>query len=152
VPTKRELAAAEDAAWGELLELLESLTPTQIEETGYYPEGWSAKDLMAHIGSWQAEAGVILQQIRGGTFRDGEIDVDEYNRRFHEANAGLPLSVVRAELVSARTRMIMEWNALPEVTPKAEEWFLESGEEHYGEHAPRLRQWVAELRSGAAAP
>lgn len=144
---KRELAAAEDAAWGELLGQLESLSPAQLVEPGYYPEGWSAKDLMAHIGSWQAEAGIILQQIRNGTYRDVEVDVDEYNQRFHEANAGLPLPVVWAEMVSARTRMITEWNRLPEVTPKAGEWFLECGEEHYGEHLPRLREWAAELLS-----
>jgi hypothetical protein len=146
-PTKRELAAAEDRAFLEFDGLLESLTPAQMEEPGYFPEGWSAKDLMAHIGSWQAEAGMVLQQIRNGTFRDEPVDVDEYNRRFYETNADVPLSVVRAEYHAARTRMLTEWNPLPEITPKALEWFVESGEEHYAEHLPRLREWVEELRS-----
>jgi GTP-binding protein len=143
---KRELAAAEDAAWGELDGLLESLTAEQLEEPGYYPEGWSAKDLMAHIGSWQAEAGLILQQIRNGTYRDSDVDVDAYNRQFYEANRDLPLSVVRAELHAARTRMLKEWGALPEVTRAAESWFRECGEIHYQEHLPRLREWATELR------
>jgi hypothetical protein len=42
--------------------------------------------------------------------------------------------------------MLQEWNALPELTAKAEEWFVESGAEHYGEHAPRLRDWLDEAR------
>lgn len=145
--SKLELAAAEDRAFVEFDALLESLTPAQMEKPGYFSEGWSAKDLMAHIGSWQAEAGKILQQIRYGTHRGEAVDVDEYNQRFHEANADLPLPVVRAEYHSARMRMLMEWNAIEEVTPKAEEWFVESGEEHYAEHLPRLREWSEELRS-----
>jgi hypothetical protein len=143
---KRELAAAEDAAWGELNATLESLTPSQLEEPGYFEEGWSLKDLMAHIGSWQAEAGRILQQIRWGTHRREPVDVDAMNELFYEANKDLPLSVVRAELFSARTRMITEWNALAEVTETAEEWFVESGAEHYAEHAPRVLEWAEEVR------
>lgn len=145
--TKRELARAEDAGWSEMMELIESLSPAEIELPGYYREGWSVKDLMAHVGSWQAEAGQILQQIRWGTFRGRPVDVDAMNEQFYEANKDLPLPVVRAEAWSARTRMLTEWNDLPEVTPEAEEWFRESGPEHYEEHLPRLRDWVKELRS-----
>lgn len=145
--TKRELARAEDAGWSEMMELIESLSPAEIELPGYYREGWSVKDLMAHVGSWQAEAGQILQQIRWGTFRGRPVDVDAMNEQFYEVNKDLPLPVVRAEAWSARTRMLTEWNDLPEVTPEAEEWFRESGPEHYEEHLPRLRDWVKELRS-----
>jgi hypothetical protein len=27
-------------------------------------------------------------------------------------------------------------------------WIAKAGPEHYAEHLPRLREWVAELRSG----
>ena len=43
--------------------------------------------------------------------------------------------------------MLREWSLLPEITPKAEEWFVESGPEHYAEHSERLREWVADLRA-----
>ena len=144
--TRTELCRDEDAAWAELVGLLESLTPEQAEEPGYYPD-WSVKDLMAHVASWQAEAEMAFQQMRNGTYRPAPLDVDELNRRFHEANRDQPLPVVRAELWAARTRMLAELNALPAVTEEAARWFLESGPEHYREHLPRLRQWVRELRS-----
>jgi mycothiol maleylpyruvate isomerase-like protein len=143
----RELLRDEDAAWKELIDLLESLTPDQVEEPGYVPEGWSVKDLMAHIGSWAAEAGQMLERIRVGTYTDDRVDVDAMNARFYEANKDLPLGVVRAEMWSARTRMLTEWAALPEITPEAEEWFVESGANHYREHIPRLGEWVEELRA-----
>ena len=63
------LMAAEDAGWDELHALMDSLTPQETEQPGYYPEGWSAKDLLAHIGSWLAEAGVFLLRIRVGTYK-----------------------------------------------------------------------------------
>jgi Mycothiol maleylpyruvate isomerase N-terminal domain len=139
---KRELAAAEDAAWVELWGLMESAGPDRVDEPGY-SEDWSLKDLMAHIGCWQAEAVQVLEQVRNGTYSPRQIDVDTMNQGFYEANRDLPVSVVRAEMWSARNRMLQEWGALPEVTPKAEEWFVESGAEHYGEHLPRLREWLA---------
>ncbi len=143
--TKREHLAAEDAGWIEFIDLIERLTNEQIEEPGYYPEGWSAKDLLAHIGSWQAEAVQVLEQIHMGTFAQQRIDVEQMNEQFYQANKDLPLSVVRVECWSARNRMLEEFNALPEVTVEAEEWFVECGPMHYAEHVDRLREWVGEL-------
>lgn len=57
------------------------------------------------------------------------------------------LDIVRAQAAAARTRMLLEWGELPEVTPEAAFWIRKAGAEHYGEHLPRLREWVAELRS-----
>jgi hypothetical protein len=145
--TMRELLRAEDAGWSELIELVESLTPAESEQPGYFPEGWSVKDLLAHIASWQAEAGQILEQIRMGTYRGRPVDVEAMNKRFYEANKDLPLSIVKAEAWAARNRMLAEWSELPELTPEAEEWFRESGPGHYEEHLGRLREWVAELRA-----
>jgi hypothetical protein len=143
--TKRELMAAEDVGWRDFLGLVESLTADQMVEPGYYPEGWSVKDLLGHIGAWQAETVQVLEQIRVGTFGPQRVDVDVLNQQFYEANKDLPLPVVRAECWSARNRMLEEWNALSQVTPDAEEWFVESGANHYEEHNGRLREWVGEL-------
>ena len=147
MPTKRELQAAEDAGWAALHEVIESLSAQQQQEAGYTSEGWSVKDLMAHIGCWQAEAEQVFQQMRMGTYDRRKLDVDAMNREFFEANRDLPLPVVKSEMYSARTKMITELNLLAEITPSAESWFVESGAEHYREHLPRLREWIEELRS-----
>jgi hypothetical protein len=147
--TKRELLAAEDRGWTEFLDLVESLTADQMQEPGHHSEGWSVKDLLAHIGCWQAEAVQVLEQIRMGTYGRKPVDVEALNERFYQVNRDQPLSVVRAESWSARNRMLEEWNALPEVTPDAEEWFVESGQNHYQEHVERLRVWVRKLSARA---
>jgi Mycothiol maleylpyruvate isomerase N-terminal domain len=142
-----ELMTAEDAGWGEVHALMDSLTPDQAERPGYYPEGWSAKDALAHIGSWLAEAGVLLQRIAMGTYRPEEVDVDAMNEQFLAAMKDIPLQTVRAQATAARARMLQAWEALPELTPDAAFWIHKSGAEHYAEHLPRLREWVAELRA-----
>ncbi len=137
----------EDAGWAELHELTDSLSFDEAERPGYFKEGWSAKDLLAHIGSWLAEAGLILERIQVGTYRPEEIDVDAMNEQFREAMADVPLDIVKAQASAARTRMLQAWQALPEITPEAAFWVRKSGAEHYQQHLPRLREWVAELRA-----
>jgi hypothetical protein len=82
------LLAEEERGWTELHALVDSLPPDRVEEPGYFAEGWSAKDLIAHIGSWLAEAAAVLERIRFGTYRPGEIDIDATNEAFFEAMRG----------------------------------------------------------------
>jgi hypothetical protein len=96
--------AAEDAGWDELHALMDSLTAEAAEQAGYYPEGWSAKDLLAHIGSWLAEAGVFLLRIRVGTYTPEEVDVDAMNRTFLELMKDVPLQTVRAPSLGSQSQ------------------------------------------------
>jgi hypothetical protein len=146
-PTASELMAAEDAGWDELHSLMDSLTLEEADKPGYYPEGWSAKDLLAHIGSWLAEAGVFLVRIRVGTYKLEELDIDAMNRTFLEIMKDVPLQTVRAQASAARARMLLAWGELPELTREAAFWIRKAGADHYAEHLPRLREWITQLRS-----
>jgi hypothetical protein len=143
--SKQALFVEEDRAWNELHRLVDSLPEEKVAEPGYFEEGWSAKDLVAHIGSWLAEAGAVLERIRFGTFDPQEIDVDAMNKAFHDAMHDVPFSVVRAQGVASRNRMLRAWRSLPEDSPEANTWIRKAGPDHYSEHLPRLREWVKEL-------
>jgi hypothetical protein len=145
--TKRDLMAEEDRLWVELHDLVDSLPPDRMETPGYFEEGWSSKDLVAHIGSWLAEAGVCLEQIRFDTYRAEELDIDSMNQRFYEAMKDVPFQTVRAQAWAARSRMLRAWAEVDDGTPEADRWIRKSGPEHYSEHLPRLREWVRELTS-----
>jgi len=148
VPTKAELLQQEDAAWARFEGVIESLDEKQIIEPGYYPDdGWSVKDLIGHIGSWMAEASMMLERIRFGTYAPDTRDTDDLNKLFFESNRDLPFDVVRAECASARVRILQEWDALTEMTTEAVEWFEESAARHCAEHQDRLEAWAEELRA-----
>jgi hypothetical protein len=149
VPTKRDLCTAEEDGWLRLMLAVADVPRDATERAGYYPE-WSVKDMLGHIGAWHAEAVQIFEQIRVGTFRPEPIDVDAMNATFVAALRDQPMFVVKAEAAASRTRFVQEFSLLSELTPDAEEWFVESGAAHYQEHMPRLMEWAAELRSDRA--
>lgn len=142
-----EVLAAEEAGWTELHSLIDQLKPEQAERPGYYVEGWSAKDLLAHVGAWLAEAGMMLERIAAGTYRHEDIDIDDVNRLSLEAMRDIPFPTVKAQASAARTRMRGAVLDLKDHPPEAAWWIAKAGPEHFAEHLPRLREWVAELRS-----
>ena len=142
---KRALTQEEERLWKELHRLVDALPEDKVAEPGYFVEGWSAKDLVAHIGSWLAEAGAVLEQIRFGTYRAGEIDIDDMNKTFHEAMHDAAFADVRAQTVAARNRTLRAWGSLAQDSAEADRWISKAGPEHYAEHLPRLRDWAAEL-------
>jgi hypothetical protein len=142
-----EVLAAEETGWIELHALIDQLTPDQAARPGYFVEGWSAKDMLGHVGVWLAEAGVMLERIAVGTFRQEDVDVDDVNRLSLEAMRDLPFATVKAQASAARTRMRRAVLQRNEPSPDAAWWIAKAGPEHYDEHLPRLREWVVELRS-----
>jgi hypothetical protein len=140
-----QLMAEEERLWTELHGLVDSLPEAKVGEPGYFAEGWSAKDLVAHLGSWLAEAGVVLERIRFGTYRPEELDIDAMNETFHEAMRDASFPDVRAQGIAARNRMLRAWGSLPEGSPEADRWIQKAGADHYAQHLPRLREWVREL-------
>lgn len=139
--------AGEREAWQRLHAVMRRLTPELASVPGYFEEGWTAKDAIAHLGTWMAEGAQVLQQIAAGTYREGELDVDAANARFLDAMRDVPLETVHLQAAAARSELLRAWNQLPEVTPPAAYWVRKAGPEHLMEHVPRLEEWVEELSS-----
>ncbi len=140
-----ELRADEERLWRDVHDLVDSLPRELVDRPGYFQEGWSAKDLVGHLGSWLAEAGVVLERIRFGTYRREELHIDEMNARFYEALRDTLFEDVRAQAYASRSRMLRAWGALDAPSVDAEFWIAKAGPEHYAEHLPRLREWVREV-------
>jgi hypothetical protein len=144
--------AEEDASWHELLETFDAFGPERCLVPGYYEEGWTAKDALAHVGTWLAEAGAALEQIRSGSYVELRTDqLDELNARFLDAMRDAPLPVVRSQASAARARMLHAWTELDEPNAIAERWIRKAGPDHYREHLPRMHAWLDELRARDAA-
>jgi hypothetical protein len=148
VPDVARLLAEEERGWRELHGLFEALPTDAMEQPDLTPEGWSAKDLMCHIGAWMADCANQLERMRMGTFEDRvdtAEDIERMNREFLEASRMMDVRSVIASYHSARNRMLQEFMALPEITPAAWEWFEESGPLHYAKHVADLRAWAESL-------
>jgi len=143
---RSQLVREEDEGYASLGSLLERLRAQDLAEPGLTPD-WSVKDLLAHLGCWMAEAAHVMERMALGTWEETRADVDAKNREFYEACCDLDTRAVKCELWSARAMMLHAWGHLPEITPAAEEWFVESGAAHYREHLPDLERFV---RSRAA--
>ena len=147
--TLEHLVKREASSWNELMSLVEPLTPEEAALPGYYPDaGWTAKDLLAHIGIWLAEAGVMLYRIMAGTYRPDDVDIEALNRTFLETMREVEYEIVRAQCWAARARMLHVLSRLEQRGRDALWWFEKAGPDHYEEHIPRLREWVKELRAG----
>jgi Mycothiol maleylpyruvate isomerase N-terminal domain len=137
---------AERTGWYEIADLVRSLTPDECLVPGYYrqPE-WTVRDLVAHLGTWLAEAEVQFERISAGTYEGHDIDVDALNAIFLAAMAGQPWQVAWVQANAGRARMIEEWSRLRSPTDEAAWWIRKSGSDHYAEHLDRLRAWCTEL-------
>lgn len=143
--TKTAELTGEADAWQRLHGVMYRMTPEMAEVPGYFREGWTAKDAVAHIGTWMAHGAQMLRRIAAGTYREGELDIDAENERFLAAMRDVPLDTVHLQAAAARSELLRAWAELPEVTPAAEYWVRKAGPEHLAEHLPRLEAWVDEL-------
>jgi hypothetical protein len=139
---------AERAGWYELIGLVRQLTPDEAVVPGYYADpGWTVRDAVGHVGTWLAEAEIQFERMIGGTYEGHDVDIDALNAAFLEAMAGQPWSVAWLQANAARTRMLEAWFSIPEQSDEAAWWVRKAGADHYYEHLPRMREWVAELVS-----
>ena len=137
---------AERAGWYEIVELVRKLTPAECLVPGYYSDpDWTVRDMAAHVGSWLAQAEVQLERMAAGTYEGHEIDIDAVNAEMLEAMHDQPWEVAWSLANSARTLMLQDWFALKSRDAEAAWWVEKSGANHYGQHLPRLREWVPEL-------
>jgi Mycothiol maleylpyruvate isomerase N-terminal domain len=137
---------AERRGWAELLGLVRSLTADEWLQPGYYTDpDWTVRDLVAHVGTWLAEAQIQFARMSAGSYGGHDIDVDALNATMLNAMSGQPWEVAYVQANAGRTLMLDEWYRLTERNDEAAWWIRKSASDHYHEHLPRLRQWVPAL-------
>ena len=144
---------AERDGWYELLALIRSLTPEECVEPGYYRDpDWTVRDVVAHLGTWLAEAEVQFERLNVGSYEGHDVDIDALNATFLAAMEDQPWEVAWVQANAGRTRMLETWWELPEPTDEAAWWIRKAAADHYQEHLARLREWSAELIARRATP
>jgi hypothetical protein len=128
------------------VDLVRSLTPDECLVPGYQRDpDWTVRDVMAHVGTWLAEAQSQFERMSAGTYEGHDVDIDGLNAALLKAMDGQPWEVAWVQANAGRTRMIEEWWRLRDTSDEAAWWIRKSGSDHYAEHLGRLHAWRDEL-------
>jgi hypothetical protein len=139
--------------WYELVSLVRLLTPEECLEPGYYRDpDWNGRDLVAHLGTWLAEAQIQFERIVAGTYEGHDVDVDALNAALLHGMEGQPWEVAWVQEQSARSWMLEAWYALRAPSDEAAWWIRKGAADHFDEHLERLREWTDELISRPQSP
>jgi uncharacterized protein (TIGR03083 family) len=161
--SKSDLVSAIEAERRQLEEALAGLTDEQMTQPGVC-EGWSAKDLMAHLVEWeQMLLGWYRAGVRGGVPKTPAPDfswgqLPALNQRIYEKHHDRSLSDVRADF-DASYREIHDLVAgLPEaelLEPRRYSWLgkhalasyvAPNTSSHYAWARKLVRKWAREAR------
>lgn len=147
--TKDELINNLEKSREGFLELIEDLDDEAFTEN-FTQDGWSIKDILAHLARWEAELVKLLWQLRQGqrptTAHFMGDTVDEINAHWKEDDRSRPLERILADFHGVRNQTIRRLDAFsdrelddPKRYPWLNEkplweWVAEDSYEHEAEH------------------
>lgn len=160
-----ELLERVHAAWATFESAIADLSEAQMTQPG--PEGWSVKDHLAHIATWERATTLILRRrpqaeafgLDAATLK--EMDIDALNEQIYQRDRGLSLQEVleagrraHAELVEAVEslsdadigRTIAEYGADPSDARPLLPKIVGDTYAHYAEHQVWIGELLAALR------
>ncbi len=118
------------------------------------PNGWSIKDVVAHIGFWEGRIAGLYDILKAGEIPEGAVDlstVDELNNRVYEENQLIPWGIVQVNEEEAYRALLAVAEKAPDddlFNPDRFPWtqgtpfsqyIVENTNEHYNDHLPDLR-------------
>lgn len=141
--TVQQILDDEDARWHELTALLGKLSEEDWLRSGAAGD-WSARDVLAHIAAWHAEAVDEMEQLREtGHVKRTWTDVQAFNADAHERCAHLNLHDVRVTSGASRHRFREEIaSAGAAMNEKMATFVTGCAAEHYNEHIGMLEAFL----------
>lgn len=137
-----------ETSYADLVRLYRNMPVSKIIEPGL-SNGWSVKDLVAHLAAWEGRCASLLQESHtSDTPLQAEPDVAALNHETYYEHQALSWEEVQFDAHAAHRDLIKAIRDLPadrldnEVVRRAiaaETW------EHYAEHLPELEQWQKQV-------
>ncbi len=144
----------------EMDQLLQGLEEDEMTEPKVM-DGWSLKDILAHISRWEAELVTMLFELKRGKEPsrariEGMDDVDRLNAKWYEEDKDRPLHLVQGDFRGLRKQTIRRLEGFSEEELNDPErydalrgeplwrWVAVDTYEHEREHAEFIRSWLEE--------
>jgi hypothetical protein len=145
---KQQVLNKIEQAWTAFKESYAGLSDEQLLEPGV-TEGWSIKDILAHISSWEEETlkhlPSILQGTRPARYSALYGGIDAYNALMTEKKRDLSLSEVMRQLDETHLRLIEYVKSAPDEQLVSDTRFRRrlrlDTYSHYPIHAQAIREW-----------
>ena len=136
------------------------MTLSDVDKTRPVLDGWSVKDILAHMAAWLREGTSALEGVAQGErpAPDGidSGDVDARNAGFVEQWRGAAVTEVETELHLAREAFVRAVRSLPPERfaegEAARGTVYEEGIDHFGEHAGQIYGWKEREEVGRPVP
>ncbi len=158
--TRQELIDRITRAYERLRELIAGVEPGRLTAEPVF-NGWTVKDVLAHLAAWQSITVTNLFRLeRGQPLLYANLDpkkVDELNARFYQELKDWPLEKVLADLEGSYRQLVNRIRLLSEEEVNDPRHFkqlrgrplwqliAENTSEHYAEHLPALEAWRQRL-------
>jgi hypothetical protein len=138
--------------YSEIIWLYQSVPMTELLVEPALPNGWSVKDLLAHITAWELRFASLLEQAHDTNAPLKAMpEVDALNQEFYEERRAWTWEEVETEFRHAHKELLQEIEALPPARlhdPFVRESIAEETWLHYEEHLPDLRRWQQRISKG----
>jgi uncharacterized protein (TIGR03083 family) len=160
--TKAEILAALEREHQALEELLAGLTPEQLT-TPIRDDGWTIKDILAHIAAWESEMVTALFHATRGTGGAPSLgkaieNMDAWNAQRHAENTGRSLDRILADWRGVREALVQRLESWDDKTiNQSVRWppartFAELIEANSYGHEAEHREEIARWRAAPAGP
>ncbi len=156
--TKDELVMSIKHEHGRLDKLVASLDEARLTAPSL-DDGWSVKDLLAHITAWEQLCAWTLAAERGERQAEPDLPIDpreveQFNAATYDANRERPLADVLAdarrsyeEVLATVGRLSDDDLRVPGTLPwtrgnSLERYVRDNADEHYREHVEQIETWI----------
>jgi hypothetical protein len=149
---KQQLLDKLEQAWTDLIQSYAGLSDEQLTRPGV-TGGWSVKDILAHVTTWEEEALKYLPSILLGEkpprYKDLYGGIDSFNAYMSAKKQALPLSDILSQLNDTHRRLIDLIQSAPDdqiatETPFRRRVRLDTYS-HYPIHSSAIRAWRERL-------
>ena len=128
----------------EIVRLYQSVPINAIEEA-VLPNGWSVKDVVAHLAAWEWRCASLLEQsYTSDALLKADPDVEALNSEFYEERQVWSWEEVEYDFRAAHYALTSAIDELPPdrlSDPLIQKTIAEETWEHYAEHLPELEYW-----------
>lgn len=146
--TREAFFQREQIAWKALIRMWSSLPQSALLEPGASGPGWTIKDVINHIATWQGAGLRAINDLQAGRWARLAANTDSFNHQHYLEDRNNLLAESQRRLRSARSRLLRKLRLIPdaellnEFGRQAIGWWAKwTTYAHYEEHIGGLQEF-----------